>query len=682
MQMGFSMSGRSRQILFGAICTTVILTGIMSYLVYTGNKMVTKFAPLVDAAMEIKLEATLAHLWFEEIIAGDHYEDINTVWRHIDASTNYATLMLDGGETTEGVFLALDDPLMRREIETVRVKLGEFRLIADKRYEARQQSSAGSKIDQQFDMVFEDVMRQADQVETMLKRSIDSTLSGFRHTAFFLIGATIILGVALSWGLHRLFLRREESLRSLAHANTLIQRQNDSLNSLAHYDTLTGLPNRSLFFDRLRLALSHAERNKQQVVLLYIDMDQFKSVNDSMGHPVGDLLLKGFGQRLQQCVRAEDTVARLAGDEYTMILPYQASTENATRAATEVATKIRGALEAPFRLGQGEMVVSCSIGIAVFPQDGHEPEELLNHADTAMYYAKQHGKNGYEFFSSQMSEDVKRRLEIEAGLREALKQDQLVLHYQPQFDTKTRALRGGEALLRWEHPEQGMISPGEFIPVAEASGLIVPIGTWVLRTVCQQFRTWLDAGLDPGILSINVSPHQFVQKDFVATVEDAIASAGIQASQIEVEITETTLMVDAKQATDVLLELKRVGVKLAIDDFGTGYSSMAYLRNFPIDTLKIDRVFVIGIEKGEDDRAILDSMVSLAHNLNLEIVAEGVETDEQLSYLSKLKSEFIQGFIFGRPQPIDEFAKLCSPIAGNSGSEKDKPNRPRLAWKR
>ena len=644
-----------RRLLVVAGLVTAVMTTIMGYLVYTGNKMVTTYAPLVDAVMEIKLEATTGHLWFEELMAGDPYANIQTVWASLDSAEWYATAMLDGGRRDEGAYEALTDQNMRHEIEAVRDKLARFREIAEQRWKARDESIPGSHIDQRFDAVFEDFVEQGDRVETMLQQEIGEAMSGFRHTAAFLVGMVLILAMLTIFKLHQLETRRAHAFAELKHANRTISEQNRSLDQMAHYDSLTRLPNRTLFFDRLTQALAHAQRNRQSVSLLFIDLDQFKSVNDSFGHPLGDRLLEGVGRRLQRYVREEDTVARLSGDEFTVVLPYQNSAETALASASRVAAEIKDALTKPFSLGGNDLQVSSSIGIAVFPQDGQSADELVRNADAAMYFAKESGKNNYQFFSRNLNEEAKRRLHVETGLRKAIGNNELRLHYQPQYSANGAVLRGCEALIRWQHSEDGLIMPGSFISVAEASGLINPIGDWVISHACSQYRRWLDDGLDPGVLSLNLSAIQFAQRGLVETVAGAIETERLDPGCIELEITESVLMRDTERTLEMLTALKRIGVRLAIDDFGTGYSSMAYLRVFPIDTLKIDRTFVNDIEKDDTAAAIISTMIGLAHTRGLEVVAEGVETEEQRAFLEKENCELIQGYLFHRPMPGNEF---------------------------
>nr|WP_315254780.1 EAL domain-containing protein [uncultured Duganella sp.] len=422
---------------------------------------------------------------------------------------------------------------------------------------------------------------------------------------------------------------------------------------IAHHDVLTGLPNRVLLQDRLAQAVAFANRSGRPLWVMLIDLDRFKFVNDSLGHKAGDLLLKTVAQRLQDSVRDSDTVARLSGDEFVAIL-----TESPQQAlSVEVAQRIMRAVTQPVMLEGKEFFVTCSIGVAVYGADGTSAQRLIEHADIAMYRAKKLGRNNTQFYEPAMNEEARERLRIESALRNAVERQEFVLHYQPQVDLQSGRVVGMEALLRWQHPELGMVAPHRFIGLAEETGLIVEIGAWVLRTACAQARAWQDAGHGALRVAVNLSPRQFSEPQLLASISEVLRQTGLPPSCLDIEVTEGLFMHDVTQAVELLHKLKALGLALSIDDFGTGYSSFSYLRHFPIDVLKIDRSFISDIHDG-DEAAIVVSIIALAHNLKLRVVAEGVETAVQLDYLRRHGCDEIQGYYFSPPLPAAEFAQL------------------------
>ncbi|MES2151197.1 MAG: EAL domain-containing protein [Pseudomonadota bacterium] len=426
------------------------------------------------------------------------------------------------------------------------------------------------------------------------------------------------------------------------------------IHHVAQHDVLTGLPNRSLLQDRLGQALAHALRSAQPVWVMLVDLDRFKFVNDSMGHKAGDVLLVTVAARLRAALRESDTVARLSGDEFVVIL----SEHPEQRLAVDVVQRLMDAVAQPVLLGGKEFFVTCSVGVAVFPTDGAPAESLIEHADIAMYRAKKLGRNNFQFYTPAMNEEAQERVRIEGALRKALERNEFVLHYQPQVELASGRIVGMEALLRWQHPELGMVAPNRFIGVAEETGLIVPIGAWVMRSACAQNRAWQDAGLAPLKVAVNLSARQFGAPGLIDDVQAVLADTGLAASLLEIELTESLFMSDVGQAVELLHGLKALGVGLSIDDFGTGYSSLSYLSHFPIDVLKIDRSFVADIQRDANDAAIVASIIALAHNLKLAVIAEGVETAEQLAYLRRHGCDQMQGYYFSRPLPAAEFARL------------------------
>lgn len=428
----------------------------------------------------------------------------------------------------------------------------------------------------------------------------------------------------------------------------------EQLAQLAHYDSLTGLPNRVLFNDRLRQAVAQARRNHWIVGVLFLDLDRFKLVNDTLGHASGDLLLKQVAARLSECLRPTDTVGRLSGDEFAVILSELAEAQN----AGYVAQKILDALAAPFNLEGSEVFVTASIGITLYPSDSESIDTLIRDADAAMYGAKAAGRNNYQYYTAAMNARALEKLRLETGIRRALERNELLLHYQPKIDIASGNISGLEALLRWQSPEQGLVSPAQFIPLLEDSGLIVPVGEWVTRVVCAQLQAWRKAGVKPVPVAINLSARQLRQQGYAEVLGQAMQEYGIDPELIHVEITESSLMENPEEAILVLQELKTLGIRLEADDFGTGYSSLSYLKRFPLDALKIDRSFVRDITTDEDDAVIAKTVISLAHSLGLTVVAEGVETEEQLAFLSINRCDEAQGYLFAHPLPVDDCTAL------------------------
>jgi diguanylate cyclase (GGDEF)-like protein/PAS domain S-box-containing protein len=419
---------------------------------------------------------------------------------------------------------------------------------------------------------------------------------------------------------------------------------------LAHYDVLTGLPNRALFYDRLRQALAQARRNQWITGVMFMDVDRFKNINDTLGHAVGDRLLQQVAERLINAVRAEDTVGRLGGDEFAMVLSNLGGAQNARR----VAQKIMTAFNEPFRLEGAEVFVTSSIGITLYPQDSADQDTLIKNADAAMYRAKEAGRNAYQFYTPEMSERGAALLNLEGGLRRALEREEFLLYYQPKAGVKTGALTGFEALLRWRHPERGLVLPDEFIPVLEETGLIVQVGEWVLNAVCEQINEWTRAGLDPAPVAINLSARQFLARELGSSIKRILDRHRIDPALLELEITESSLMVNPEEATRTLEYLKSLGVGISIDDFGTGYSSLGYLKRFPLDSLKVDRSFVRDVTTDADDATITRAVITMAHALGLAVIAEGVETESQLAFLVENGCDQIQGFYLARPQPAED----------------------------
>ncbi len=422
----------------------------------------------------------------------------------------------------------------------------------------------------------------------------------------------------------------------------------------ANRDTLTGLANRNLLLDRLRQASAYGERYGHPVWVLFLNLDRFKFVNDTLGHRAGDELLRIVAARLREAVRETDTIARLSADEFVLVLPERSE----ERLSPAVVQRIMDSIAQPIAIEGYHFVMGSSVGVAAFPTDGNDPDTLIKHAGIAMYRAKETGRNNFQFYTSAMNERAMERLRIEGDLRNALEREEFILHYQPQVDLGTGRVLGMEALLRWQHPELGTVPPVRFIDLAEETGLIVPIGLWVLRTACRQGMEWQRAGLGQVRIAVNLSARQFYQHDLVASITGILAETGLSPDLLELELTESMMMNDVEHAVIILRDLKKIGVHLSIDDFGTGYSSLAYLKRFPIDLLKIDQSFVRDITVDPDDAAIVLSIISLAHSLRLKVIAEGVETEAQLAYLQRHGCDFMQGYYFSRPVPVLECEQI------------------------
>lgn len=470
---------------------------------------------------------------------------------------------------------------------------------------------------------------------------------------------------------------RVEGMSGIFQDITDRKQAEEKIHFLAYYDSLTGLANRHLFKDRVSQALVYAQRQRVSVAILYMDLDRFKVVNDTLGHVVGDLLLQGVAERLKKCVRTSDSVARhadpdsqsclarLGGDEFTVLLNNLADPEDAGR----VAQRIHRELAKPFQLDQHEVFVTGTIGIACFPADGSDLDTLLKNADTAMYSAKTRCRNGYQFYSLSMNEQAEQRFALEADLRHALDRDEFVLYFQPQVDLRTGAVVRAEALIRWNHPTMGVLVPGRFLPMTEDLGMGIELGEWVLRTACTQAKGWAEAALPSIELSVNLSDSQFHDANLIRTVAQVLADTKFPPELLDLELTESIAVRDLERSVVTLQNLRAVGVQLSLDDFGTGFSSLRHLQQYPIKALKIDQSFVRNIVENQRDASIAKTVIVLAHNLGLRVLAEGVETQDQLDFLREHGCEEIQGYIVSKPLPPDQFVPFVSKhIATGAGS--------------
>jgi diguanylate cyclase (GGDEF)-like protein len=439
----------------------------------------------------------------------------------------------------------------------------------------------------------------------------------------------------------------------LLHDFTKRRQTEERLAFMAQYDSLTGLPNRYLLLDRLEAAMQRARRNETLLGVMILDIDRFKQINDSRGHATGDILLQQVAERLASTLRATDTIARLGGDEFTVLV------ENATSIdeITAIADKIKNAFATPFETESGEVFTTTSVGITIFPFDDHNRDELLKNADVAMYHAKQE-RNNWQLYRADMNVNTEGRLGMEVELRRALERDEFQLYFQPQIAVKTGEFVGMEALIRWDSKTLGRVSPADFIPIAEDSGLIVPIGEWILRAAAEQCKRWERSGLDPFTVSVNISAPQFRRSNLLQVVSTVLTQCHLDARWLGLEITESSIMKHAEQTIQTLVDLRELGVAIAIDDFGTGYSSLSYLKRFPVNKIKVDQSFVRDISSDPNDAAIVSAVVAMSKQLGIRTIAEGVETAEQLAFLSRLECDEYQGYYFSKPIPAAEVAPL------------------------
>ena len=445
-----------------------------------------------------------------------------------------------------------------------------------------------------------------------------------------------------------------EKRRYKEQLESLLQQRTAQVDWLAYYDTVTQLPNRALFEDRLAQAVAIARAKNQSLGVLFISLDQFKKVNDSLGHGPGDSLLKEFAERLKSCISKSDTVARFGSDEFALLR----SQISGTKDVIETIGSLSQVLKFSFDLPGHELFATASVGVSLFPLDGDDSQTLLKNAGAALYKAKKSGGANYQFYTADMHDLATSRLALETNLRRAITNQEFLVHYQPRVAVDSLAITGVEALVRWQHPQLGLVPPSEFIPLAEDTGLIVPIGEWVLRTACLQGRRWRDEGFAPIQIAVNISGRQFRDQDLSETVIRILEETGFPPVNLELELTESSVMQDADFASGVLSRLKSMGIKISIDDFGTGFSSLVSLKRLPIDALKIDRTFVRDATRDTDDAALVMAIITLAHNLRLKVIAEGVETEEQLKFLQLLRCDEIQGFLFSKPLPAEALTSL------------------------
>jgi diguanylate cyclase (GGDEF)-like protein len=505
-------------------------------------------------------------------------------------------------------------------------------------------------------------------------QDIESAIEAMRAGAFDYITKPIDLRhveAAVERALHHSVLLKERTAYK-AQLESLLQLRTAEVDRLAYYDTVTQLPNRALFEDRLAKAVAIAKTSGETLGLLFISLDQFKKVNDSLGHGLGDSLLREFAERLKSCITESDTLARFAGDEFALL---QMQIEG-TKDVIETMGSLSQVLKFPFELSGHEVFTTASVGVSLFPHDSDDSQMLLKNAGAALYKAKRSGGANCQFYTKDLHEVASRRLALETSLRRAIQKQEFLIHYQPRVSVESLAITGVEALLRWNHPQLGIVGPSEFIPLAEDTGLIVPIGEWLMRHACLQNRRWQELGYSPIQVAVNICARQFQEQDLAETIVRILDETGLEPEYLELELTESSIMQNADHAAEVLTRLKSMGIDISIDDFGTGFSSLASLKRLPIDSLKIDQSFVRDVSTDPDDAALVMAIITLAHNLRLRVIAEGVETEEQLRFLDLLRCDEIQGYLFSRPLPAELLLNLFDSHPGKLGTRIFQPEMP------
>tara|TARA_R110000744_G_scaffold151810_2_gene265449 strand:- start:5322 stop:7676 length:2355 start_codon:yes stop_codon:yes gene_type:complete len=771
----------TRKILVLSISATLLIMAIVYYSFYTGRNIVERFTPLVDAVKEVKLEATIAHLWFEEAISGDRTLNIEDIWAHLDQAEWYARAMLDGGTNEEGTILALNDPSLRLKIEATIDGIHHFRQIAEKRWASQISSGIGSNLDQQFDQSFLEFSLSADDVETALQKIVSDDLEAFKFTQRLLLILTFILGTTIGgvlisnnikrirninalklsqedvrlsqnqllniingaklgywdWyyktGVHKvndewlsiLGLSQDDITHSISDWEKLIHpddkeiTQNtvqthiqsgtnyvaefrmkhadgrwiwiqgsgsvveydkdtnepirlcgthqditerkqsvEKLERIAHFDVLTNLPNRVLLADRLSQAMLQCSRHKKSLAVVFLDLDGFKAVNDAYGHNMGDKLLIALSHSMKGALREGDSLARIGGDEFVAVL-----TDLITDIDCQpILERLLSAASEPVTIGDKVLNVSASIGFTIYPQDNVDTDQLIRHADQAMYVAKESGKNRYHLFDTAQDDAVKVQLESLEAIRGALDNHQFLLHYQPKVNMKTGTVTGVEALIRWQHPERGLLNPIEFLPAIENSPMNIEMGEWVIDTALKQIGKWQAMGIIfPDCTSVNISAVQLQQPNFTDRLMALLAAhPDVEPRYLELEVLETSALDDVHNVSKIMDNCIALGVKFALDDFGTGYSSLTYLRRLPASLIKIDQSFVRDMLHDADDLAIVEGVIALARSFKRNVIAEGVETIEHGTTLLQLGCELAQGYGIARPMPASDIPAWIS----------------------
>ncbi len=631
---------------------------MMIYLLMTGNRVIERHNQLLSVITAVRSEVMQGALQLDGLASGFHEDKLAVVLNHFNNADSYLTSVLSNEEHRVFKFSGLTEVNLNQDINELYRYLNTVRSITINRIDDSGKLLKDPVKEHLFDDSYDSFLLKLNGVESKFNQQLNKDKMEFKQTGYILLLASLIEAVIIILLLYRRREREKKQELEISKIHDEIRRTNRNLKKRVQYDSLTNLPNRELFIHLLDSAISLAKRKKQWVVVFFIDLDKFKSINDYLGHDAGDKLLKNVAQRLRESVRGEDVVARLAGDEFTVMLAPENSHDTAVTTAQKVAKKMNEVLVSPFQVENSEPYVSASIGIALYPQDGRDSQTLMNNADTSMYDVKQSGKNDYRFFSPELNQETQDRLQLEQDLHKALDKKQLELFFQPQWSFETGELFGLEVLLRWHHPEKGLLLPGNFIPIAESCGLVSELDGWVLESTCKQLALWEELGHAPTQVSINISGNQFSKPGLVKEVEAVLAKYQLDPNKLELEITEEILMNNPEYTSTILAALKHLGIKTAIDNFGAGSLSLAYLSKFPVDTLTLNRLFIqnVGIENSAN--SIVESLIKLAHKLDLNIIAEGIETEEQNHFLATHNCNYAQGYFFNRPVNGEEIDAL------------------------
>jgi diguanylate cyclase (GGDEF)-like protein len=655
----------ARRLYFFSVITAAILVAVMVFLFFQGNNLLEEQRPALEAIEKVKLNTTAAHLSFEEISGGDKSESIEEVWSRLALADWYCLVILYGGDNEQEHFLPLQDEEARADVREVRGLLQTFKKETAARYERLRSTRPGSVADNQSDQTFRQLIQAANRVESVVQASFNTDAARYRYTWIFLISISAFISLCASYFLYRKEKDKTRLVTSLNLAKYSIEEKNKELKKRAHYDALTGLPNRILFVDRLEQVILHAMRSDLSAAVLFIDLDRFKSVNDSYGHHKGDLLLQTVANRICQCIRESDTAARISGDEFMVVLSNLPDVALAMKAANKVAKALTETLGESYQLGEVTADISASIGVALYPNDSTNGDELIRYADSAMYYAKTLGKNNFQFYSRELHQQSMKQMEMERDLKDAVKYDQFELYFQPIWTLDNHTIRGVEVLTRWAHPSYGQIYPDEFIPIAENCGLIQRLDTLITKKALKQRKEWQERGLKVGTIGINISTVCFRRCNFFTDIRKVITESEVDPSLIELELTESLLIEHDSFAHQLFADLKGLGVRIALDDFGTGYSSVAYLKDFRFDTLKIDHNFIAGYTKNAASEIVLKNILKLGRELGLDVVAEGIETKTQEGNLKSMGCTTGQGYLFSKPLDKEDLEQFLNQKKGN-----------------
>lgn len=636
-----------------------LFLSMATYMFYTAHNIMHAYEPLIEISKDVKLEVTQAYLRFGEVTlkANAKTQGIKMAWHHLNLAEWYAQAILKERDKGHQHSIVLDHPFLNKKIQRLGYSLAQFHKMAQQHSQVTNQKSPASSA-RQFNQLFNILINDISQLESLLYDRYQEALIRYQAagiTLFFIIILLIFLIITL------LFKSRYKSRKlsaRIAIGKQTIEENNKKLQTMAHYDFLTNLPNRLLLTSLLEIAISKAQKKEQYLMLLFIDLDHFKSINDFFGRSAGDKLLQLVADRLSHLVTPKDCVARFSGDEFTLLLAAEESEQQALNVASQTAKKIQRCLAEKIYIEETEYSIAASIGIALYPRDGDSAENLLKNADLSMHDVKQMGKNNYRFFSAELEHSTQRQFDLEKDLRKAIQMDELELYYQPQWSFKSGQLSGFEALVRWNHPQKGMIFPDKFMSIAESSQLIYQLDMWALEAVCKQLQQWDTNGIISQRVAINMSAVQFSSPNIIQKLARLLAKYKIKPNRIEIEIVESILMEDSEYTQMTLTALKKLGVPIAIDDFGTGYSSMAYLSKFPIDVLKIDKAFVMEISTSVAAKVIIESIIKMATKLDMSIVAEGIETAEQNNFLATQGCTFAQGYFYNKPLPAHDASLL------------------------